>query len=235
MAARHLPRSMVRGERRKPRDRDRPPSVARPALPDRHGLERPLRSAAISASSRTHAASRWRGAHARVGDRAEHVAGDAGHRAAQRAPSVERDLDLDGAGSSRRSSSASAAATMASTIGRTRSMTGRRARPAAASRERSRPRRTRRGRAGEPAVEQPLPDAPFSQRVELDRQRVADLVGVVADVIPSRWRRKARTGCSTKLTRSSSSTIGPLARRQRRVEEGAGASPSVVERTAPRA
>ena len=33
----------------------------------------------------------------------------------------------------------------------------------------------------EDPVEQPLPDAPALQRVELDRQRVFDLVGVVAD------------------------------------------------------
>ena len=35
--------------------------------------------------------------------------------------------------------------------------------------------------AGEDAVEQPLPDAPALERVELDGQRVVDLVGVVAD------------------------------------------------------
>ena len=35
--------------------------------------------------------------------------------------------------------------------------------------------------AGQPRVEQPLADAPLLEPVELDRQRVLDLVGVVGD------------------------------------------------------
>ena len=38
--------------------------------------------------------------------------------------------------------------------------------------------------AGEHAVEQPLPDAPFLERVELDRQLVLDLVEELADADP---------------------------------------------------
>ena len=38
--------------------------------------------------------------------------------------------------------------------------------------------------AGEHAVEQPLPDAPFLERVELDGQRVLDLVEELADADP---------------------------------------------------
>ena len=60
--------------------------------------------------------------------------------------------------------------------------------------------------AREHRVEQPLPDAPAPEAVELDRQRVVDLVLVSLTQIPRRWRRSARAGCSTNETSCSSST-----------------------------
>ena len=71
--------------------------------------------------------------------------------------------------------------------------------------------------AGQPRVEQPLADAPLLERRRArPAARRSTSSSQSPTLMPSRWRRNARTGCSTKRTRSSSSTTVRRRSRQRR-------------------
>ena len=181
--------------------------------------------AAVSASSRTHAASRWRGFDARVRDRRAAMSPPTPETVPlSMRPSASADADVDGAevasrveqrlGARRRSSSTSGSTCVDHRLARARPG-GSVPRAISAS-----DRGLRASAPVEPRVQQPLADAPLLEAVELDRQRVLDLVGVVgdADAEPLAQER-AHRAAATKRTRSSSSTTGPAAARQRRRQE----------------
>ncbi len=77
-------------------------------------------------------------------------------------------------------------------------------------------------RAAEDPVEQPLPDAPALQRVELDGQRVFDLVGVVADADAEPLAQEGADGVAGEADEVLELDEGLLARRQRPCEERRG-------------
>ena len=77
----------------------------------------------------------------------------------------------------------------------------------------------------EDPVEQPLPDTPALQRVELDRQRVFDLVGVVADADAEPLAQEGAGGVAGEaheVLELDERSASP--RRQRPGEEGRGSA-----------
>ena len=178
-----LARGRVVRERREPGDRDRR-AVRRagPRLPDRGRRERALGVRRGQRQPADVGREPVAGVDPRVGDGPQHVAVDAGDRPAERAPVIERDLDVD-----RRRLGAFVELRVRGRrdVRDDRAHLGDHGVGELARRQR--PARDLGGdarldaRAREDAVEQPLPDTPALERVELDRQRVFDLVGVVPD------------------------------------------------------
>ena len=154
-------------------------------------------------------ASRCSGADAGVRHGPHHVADDARHRSHQREPVAEVDVDLDrlGLGGSCPPRLV-AASTMSSTTGTTSSRTRSPKAPGGSDAAHDLGRRRRR----------PGPDRRAGARAAAARRSTArarsSSIGrpsagsssASLTTMPSRWRRKALTGCCTNRTRSSSST-----------------------------
>ena len=87
-------------------------------------------------------------------------------------------------------------------------------------------------RAAEHPVEQPLPDAPALQRVELDGQRVFDLVGVVADADAEPLAQEGADGVAGEADEVLELDEGLLPRRAAALRGTARAAP--VRSSAPR-
>ena len=213
----------VVGERWDPGDRDGRVVRRAPAgLPDRDCREGAIGVCRGQSEPADVGLEAVAGIDARVGDGPQHVAVDAGDGAAQRAAVGERDLDVHGgrlpaclllAGPlqlrSRRGGDVRDDRADAVDDGRCELARGQR--PA---RDLGRDARFD-VRAGEHPVEQPLPDTPTLQRVELDRQRVIELVGVVPDADAEPLAQEGADGVAGEAHEVFELDERLLARRQR--------------------
>ena len=164
------------GERRDPRDRHAARRVRRrPA--ERQRLVLALRMGGAQREQPDPGGEPVARVHARVRDGPQHVAAHARDRAAQRAAVGQRHLHVDRARLAPGQMGDDLVDDRMHRVDHRLAEHPGRQRAAGDLRER----RGARRRAGEARVEQPLADAPGPEPVELDRQRVLDLVGVVAD------------------------------------------------------